>query len=62
MLRRRGGGGRSVAAGERVSNVSLVTDTQRHVIPDTAVGIDATEAWTGVQTLSVDAGLVLGTL
>ena len=61
-LRRWGGGGWSVAAGEWVSNVSLVTDTQRHVIPDTAVGIDTTEAGTGVLTLSVDTGLVLGTL
>ena len=52
----------SVAAGERVSDISLVTDAQRHVAPDPAVGIDATEAWTGVLTLSVDAGLVLGTL
>ena len=61
-LRSRGGGGWSVAAGERVPDVSLVTDAQRHVAPDPAVGIDATEAWTGVLTLSVDAGLVLGTL
>ena len=55
-------GGWSVAAGEWVSNVSLVTNAQRHVIPHTAVGIDTTEAGTGVLTLSVDASLVLGTL
>ena len=61
-LRRRCGGGGSVAAGEWVSNVSLVTDTQRHMISDTAVGIDTTEAGAGVLTLSVDAGPVLGTL
>ena len=61
-LRSRGGGGWSVAAGERVPDVSLVTDAQRHVVPDSAVGIDAAQAWTGVLALSVDAGLVLGTL
>ena len=61
-LRRRGGGGWSVAAGEWVSNVSLVTDAERHMIPDIAVGIDTAEAGTGVLTLSVDAGLVLGAL
>ena len=61
-LRRKCGGGGSVAAGEWVSNVSLVTDTQRHMISDTAVGIDTTEAGAGVLTLSVDAGPVLGTL
>ena len=61
-LWRRGGGGWSVAAGEWVSNVSLVTDAERHVIPDFAVGIDTAEARTRILTLSVDARLVLGAL
>ena len=36
------GGGGSVTAGEWISDVSLVTDTQRDVVPDTAVGVDTT--------------------
>ena len=52
----------SVTAGERISDIALVTDTERDVISDTAVGIDTTEAGAGVLTLSVDAGPVLGTL
>ena len=32
------------------------------MVPHTAVGIDPTEAWTGIQTLSVDTCFVLRTL
>ena len=48
----------SVAAGERVPNVSLVTHTDGHMIPDPAVGIDATQARTRVLTLLVDTSLI----
>ena len=48
----------SVAAGERVPNVSLVAHTYGHMIPNSAVGIDATQAGARVLALAVDAGLV----
>ena len=48
------------AAGERVPNVSLVTDADGDMAPHATVGIDTTDAGTGVLALAVDAGPVLG--
>ena len=50
----------SVASVKGISLVSLVADTNRHMIPDPTVGIDATETGTRVLTLSGDAGQLLG--
>ena len=52
------GGGRSVATGEWISNVTLITDAEWHMVPDTAVCIDTTETRAGVLTLPVDACFV----
>ena len=49
------------ATGEGVTNVSLVTNTDGNVVSNPAVGIDSTESWTGILTLSVDACFVLRT-
>lgn len=54
------GGCDSVASVKGISLVSLVADTNRHMIPDPTVGIDATETGTRVLTLSGDAGQLLG--
>ena len=51
----------SVTAGEWISNIALVTNTQRDVVSDPAVSIDSTESRTGILTLSVDACFVLRT-
>ena len=51
-----------VASAEGISLITLVADTNRHVVPDPAVGIDATQSRTRILTLSVDAGLVRGTV
>ena len=40
--------------------VSLVADTNRHMVPDPTVSIDATKTGTRVLTLSGDAGQLLG--
>ena len=47
-----------IAAGERISNVALVANTDGDMVPHSTVGIDATQARTGVLTFPVDAGLV----
>ena len=52
----------SVTAGEWISDIALVTDTERDVISDTAVGIDTTEPRTGILTFSVDACFVWWTV
>ena len=46
------------AAGERVPNISLVTDADGDMAPHATVGIDTTDARTGVLALAVDAGPV----
>ena len=48
----------SVTAGEWISNIALVTNTQRDVVSDPAVSIDSTESRTGILTFSVDACFV----
>ena len=50
----------SVASAKGISLVSLVADTNRHMVPDPAVGIDATKTGTRVLALSGDAGQLLG--
>jgi hypothetical protein len=45
-----------ITTGEGVSDVVLVTDTDRHMRPDPAVGVDATEPGTWVLAVTVDAG------
>ena len=40
----------------------MITDTDRDVISDPTEGVCAAQPWTGVQTLAVDARLVLGTV
>ena len=40
--------------------VSLVADTNRHMVPDPAVGIDATKTRARILTFSRDAGQLLG--
>lgn len=54
----RSGGGGSVATGEWIPNVSLVTDAEWHMVSDIAVCIDTTETRTRVLTLSIDACFV----
>ena len=45
-----------LSAGHKwISKVSLVTDTQRDVIGNLAVGIGATETWAGVNTMKISA-------
>ena len=45
-----------LSAGHKwISKVSLVTDTQRDVIGNLAVGIGATETWAGVNTMEISA-------
>ena len=51
-----------ITTGEWISNVSLVAHTDGHMIPDPAVGIDATQAGTRVLALPGDAGPVCGTV
>ena len=50
----------SVASAKGISLVSLVADTNRNMVPDPAVGIDATKTGTRVLALSGDAGQLLG--
>ena len=51
--------GNSVASAEGVSLVSLIADTNGDMVPDSAVGIDATKARTGILAFPVDAGQLL---
>ena len=51
-----------ITTGEWISNVSLVAHTDGYMIPDPAVGIDATQAGTGILALSVDTGLIRWTI
>ena len=46
--------GNSVASAEGVSLVSLIADTNGDMVPDSAVGIDATKSRTWILTLFVD--------
>ena len=45
-----------IAAREWVPNITLVTDTDGHMVTDSAVSIDTTETRTGVLAMPVDAG------
>ena len=47
---------------ERISHVSLVTDTRGHVVDDRACGAGATRAGAGVRTRVTGAGSVTGTV
>ena len=40
--------------------MTLVADTDRHMVPDAAVGIDTTQTGAGVLALSGDASKLLG--
>ena len=51
-------GDRSVAAGEGVSDISLVADTDRNMVSNSAVSIDPTQSWAGILTFSVDTCFV----
>lgn len=51
--------GNSVASAEGISLVSLVADTNRHMVSDSAVSIDATKARARVLAFPVDAGQLL---
>ena len=53
---------RPSALRKRVSNISLVADTNGNMVSNSAVGIDAAEARTRVLAFSVDAGLVRRTV
>ena len=50
----------SVASAKGIPLVSLVADTNRHMVPDPTVSIDATKTRTRVLALSGDAGQLLG--
>ena len=52
----------SVASVKGISLVSLVADTNRHMVPDPAVGIDATKTRARILTFSRDAGQLWGTV
>ena len=54
--------GNSVASAEGISLVSLVADTNGHMVSDSAVSISSTEARTGVLTFSVDTCSFRGTV
>ena len=43
---------------EGVSNIALVADADRNMVPHIAVSVDTAEARTGVLTLAADARLV----
>ena len=58
-LRSWGLSGDSVASAEGVSLISLIADTNGDMVPDSAVGIDATKARTGILAFPVDAGQLL---
>ena len=58
-LRPWGLSGNSVASAEGVSLISLIADTNGDMVPDSAVGIDATKARTGILAFPVDAGQLL---
>ena len=47
---------------ERIPNEALITNTNWHMVSDTAVGIDAAQSGTRVLALAVDARLVRGTV
>ena len=47
-----------ITTGEWIPNISLVANTDGNMIPDPAVGIDATQAGTGILALAVDTRLV----
>ena len=49
-----------VASAEGISLITLVADTNRHVVPDPAVGIDATQSRARILALSGDASQLLG--
>ena len=51
--------GNSVASAEGVSLISLIADTNGDMVPDSAVGVDATKARTGILAFPVDAGQLL---
>ena len=51
--------GNSVASAEGVSLISLVADTNGDMVSNSAVGIDATKARTGILAFPVDAGQLL---
>ena len=48
----------STTAGERIPNVALVADTDRNMVPYSAVGVKATQTRTRILALAVDAGQV----
>ena len=58
-LRPWGLSGNSVASAEGISLVSLVADTNGHMVSDSAVSIDATKARARVLAFPVDAGQLL---
>ena len=49
-----------VASAEGISLITLVADTNRHVVPDPAVGIDATQSRARILAFSGDASQLLG--
>ena len=51
-------GGRSVARCEGISNKTLITDANRNMVSNIAIGIDSTETRTRILTLSVDTRFV----
>ena len=55
-------GGRSVARCEGISNKTLITDANRNMVSNIAIGIDSTETRTRILTFSVDACLVCRTV
>ena len=52
----------SVAGGEWITHIPLVTDTDRNMVPDRTVRVDAAQAGTRILALAVDTGLVLRTV
>ena len=53
---------RFVATSERITNISIVANAERQMISDITTSIDPTQTRTRVLALSVDAGLIGGTV
>ena len=51
-----------ITTGEWIPNVTLITDTNRNMVSDSAVCINTTKTRTRVLTFPVDAGLVSRTI
>ena len=51
-----------IALWEWITNKASNADADGNMVVDPTVGVDATQAWTGVLTLLVGAGLVRGTV